>query len=1274
MTIHYRDVRGRILRADDQQPVHGLLVRVTARFGTAWETDADCTVPLGCDLTDRDGRFWIAVDASRFTEHCMCKGHLQFHLTVLDRDGHEVHAESRHAAECPPDTAFTFDIAVAPGALQCHFSRPLSWERPTEPLLPAWVKDDVEEALELVTGHADRDHGTPPQSGLDHLLCAKPALTIFDDLVDDAWKTLQGDIEAAGRYRNVLAVVCAGHSSCCCKDDGAHARAIDEVLAEPCDVNPCQPVKVHPQKVCCDKPSCAGRPLLVSQDKIAILVMAALHVSCGHRETARAYLIALLDQICRFQFLSALHQAAIDTIYEKPDAKPHFRDLLEWLACRCGSHEPGASCDGPPCCEICVPSSLLECIRDAHRNWCAFGCYTISSIVPSRACPGDTVVICGCGFGDQPGRVRFTQHGTMQPGPIVDAASWSNSRITVVVPQGAGCGLSLVPPLDTINVCGRFLDVRETGTALREFEGTSAAVLKFIIKGHQSNDCVQPGEVLAIRWRTCAADHVVVRIVDTATGLPLATLDPAPARGRWDFEQTQFTKTMRLRIEIVASGQCQPATVTRQILITVQRPSHLTIDGVEVTQAIQHYRAAAHLTDAADRGADNSLQLVANKSAWIRTSLRSGQDPAFDMGQLPNVSGTLRVERRVAGVWSVVSNLAPVNGPVTAQDSFASYDAERRDIDATLNFVVPAGVMTGLLRFTISVTSPHDCHGRVATSVQQVDVDLNQELRIAALTVGYNGPPIGGGPNVAFAAPTANDVATEAGFALRVYPVRSVPNIRVIDTQTATQSLNDNTFPAGGCDPNWTPILNMVANARTNDGNQAGWFYYGFVTPNIPMNHGNVGCANGGNGAGLLGGGTTLAHEVGHQAGLNHAPCGAVGTVTAGFPLYEPYDTGVTTVNAGGNTVWQDASIGEYGLDINDGTIFNPNPARPNNGKDLMGYCGTSWVSIFTHNFMVNNASMNPVALATGLSGAGHAASRGSQLLRGDPVKPFITLLGSVSRKREVDVTSLVRVPTRELTMSGVKTPLVVQLMGEDGEVASSAPVFTMPAHEGTGCGCGGGGGKKKTAEPPYAFIAALPDVTEGSAIRICDGDTVVWERKRPRTSLTLGSVRASVRKDGLYVSWDFEKKSATTNYEVWLRWSEDGVVWHGLAVGLSGNAATVDPSVIPAARVKVQVVAHDGFRSVAAETEPIDLPERAPHLAIIHPADGQTLQSDRPLHLWGASSGVKVADEPVWYVDGDEVGKGFDAWTTMPAPGEHTAELRVPGGPSARVRIMVAK
>ena len=49
----------------------------------------------------------------------------------------------------------------------------------------------------------------------------------------------------------------------------------------------------------------------------------------------------------------------------------------------------------------------------------------------------------------------------------------------------------------------------------------------------------------------------------------------------------------------------------------------LSIAGIEVTQATQYYQSDEHLTDSADRGADNGIRLVAGKPAWVRVYLWS---------------------------------------------------------------------------------------------------------------------------------------------------------------------------------------------------------------------------------------------------------------------------------------------------------------------------------------------------------------------------------------------------------------------------------------------------------------------------------------------------------------------------------------------------------------------------------------------------------------------------------------------------------------------------
>ena len=69
------------------------------------------------------------------------------------------------------------------------------------------------------------------------------------------------------------------------------------------------------------------------------------------------------------------------------------------------------------------------------------------------------------------------------------------------------------------------------------------------------------------------------------------------------------------------------ADVARRIGAEIDIERWLTrayVAGIEVTQGIQYYRADRHLTNADDRGPDNSVRLAAQKPAWVRVYVRSG--------------------------------------------------------------------------------------------------------------------------------------------------------------------------------------------------------------------------------------------------------------------------------------------------------------------------------------------------------------------------------------------------------------------------------------------------------------------------------------------------------------------------------------------------------------------------------------------------------------------------------------------------------------------------
>jgi hypothetical protein len=95
--------------------------------------------------------------------------------------------------------------------------------------------------------------------------------------------------------------------------------------------------------------------------------------------------------------------------------------------------------------------------------------------------------------------------------------------------------------------------------------------------------------------------------------------------------------------------------------------------------------------------------------------------------------------------------------------------------------------------------------------------------------------------------------------------------------------------------------------------------------------------------------GETLLHEVGHNHGREHAPCGGADDVDAVFP-------------------YQDGSVGVWGYDPRDGSLLPPEMT------DLMGYCSPQWISDYTYQALMervvelNNPAQQRLAMVSALA------------------------------------------------------------------------------------------------------------------------------------------------------------------------------------------------------------------------------------------------------------------------------------------------------------------
>jgi hypothetical protein len=714
------------------------------------------------------------------------------------------------------------------------------------------------------------------------------------------------------------------------------------------------------------------------------------------------------------------------------------------------------------------------------------------------------------------------------------------------------------------------------------------------------------------------------------------------------------------------------------------------VAGVEVTQGIQYFRAERHLTNADDRGPDNSVRLVARKPAWVRVYVRSGLVTTNQV-----LTGDLVVEHRTGSFlaeWTPVATLLPVGAGAVLSQSDPDYATERRTIGSSINFVVGSVLMEGMVRLTARVWPAGDAtRTPIDTWQETVDATLLQTLTLRGLFVRYNGPdPIGNAtnpPTVDLPAPGLANLQATAAWTLTTNPVESAGVFSSAGQMNWFAPLTDPATESGRCSNTWAALNYWLSLLKKNDGNRSDVIYYGLLPAQTPV--GPVGgCEAHGVSAGRDMDQLALAHEVGHAAKLLHGPCGLIRfflvstgpssltfaanpTIDAGYPAYEPYDP----------NNYATASLGEYGLDITNGTVHPPTE------KDYMSYCGPAWISLYHHAKLVHNDAFNPRWVRVQRWQPPDLVDPylwpweympdppfwdgrpGQRMLKAQPV---IVILGMGDDAGGLEVRSVMRLQALATAPGAAAMPYVAQLLGTEGEVLATAPLVRLPALGG-GCGCGQGA----PALGPFVFEAMMADVGPGTRLRILKraddgggpGETV-WTRDAPGRPPVVRRFTVAVERGQGRATWDARGEGAL---EFSLQFSKDrGRSWNGLAVGLTGTDHRFSAETLPSGRLVFRLLAHDGFYSAGRLSRPVVVPRRPPVVSILSPAAGRPFFATAPLRLYAAVTehDGALADPAAaeWLVDGRRVARGADVWITAPAPGEHRCTLVVRGrGGTAR-------
>jgi hypothetical protein len=676
-------------------------------------------------------------------------------------------------------------------------------------------------------------------------------------------------------------------------------------------------------------------------------------------------------------------------------------------------------------------------------------------------------------------------------------------------------------------------------------------------------------------------------------------------------------------------------------------PIGLRINGVEVTQGIQYFDAASHLTDPADRGPDNSITLVADKPAWARVYVRPGP-----LGSVRNVTGTVIVQRQGRVGWDDVATLTPSGFTTIEALSTLTYAQERGTSWRSLNFVIPREWLRGRLRLVARIRVGA---GPVRDEETiELDASLLQTLRVRGIPVRYWGKDASGN-DVRLTEPTLSQFQSSLAWACLTYPVSATPSVTLAGTFTWSEALTG-TAINGGCTVSWNDLNFWLRIAKLADGNQPGLVYLGLLPSGIPIG-GVSGCGSSGAVAAARDtDGVAVAHEMGHFLGFSHAPCGAVGTsADPNYPAYEPYDTPAN----------RQASIGEYGLNVSNGTIYPPNSAR-----DFMSYC-PPWTSLYHYTKLLYDDHFDPRFVGSRPHWWDDYVNYLPQLIPElnlpDPppwsarpvpaLEPVIAITGTLDVDNAVEVRSVARVRAAASLGDSATTRFRAELVDEEGRTLARAPV---QAAGGFGCGGGGCSDCDDSSAMPLTFQALVPDVARGAVLRVVEGAEELWRREATNGPGRPHVDGVEVDGDELVVRWRVDGEAGL---EHWVRWSDDrGETWRALHVGEPDTEVRTPIHSLPSGELEVHVVVHDGFATEISEPARVLVPSRQPEVAILHPRQGEALASTSPLRLWGmatSSDGTRVDPGACrWIVDGHQVATGHDAWVGCPEEGWHECQL----------------
>ncbi len=531
-----------------------------------------------------------------------------------------------------------------------------------------------------------------------------------------------------------------------------------------------------------------------------------------------------------------------------------------------------------------------------------------------------------------------------------------------------------------------------------------------------------------------------------------------------------------------------PTADTFIYLPIISKPpsADLTISSLEVSQSIQT--------------TGNTVDLVANRSTVVRVFAQTiqGDEPTGVTVSLSAARGGTALGTVTVGPQTVPA--API----------------RSDYNSTFNVILPNAWLSGSVVLDVQVDSADVvAESDESNNTTSMTLNFNQtpSLTVKIVPINYTHQ---GATNPGYYPGDAVDHISD--WIMRAYPVSAV-TISYRNPYAFTGNLDNGS--------EWSRLLNEITSLKSSDGASASQIYYAFV----PIQNGSqqwfysgiagigwVGYKRVSVGLDLGAGdstGTLAGHEIGHNLGRYHAPCG----VSNPDPNY-PY---------------ANASINDYGLDIVSPSVTLLSPGTY---KDMMSYCGPAWVSDYTYNALYADLQSYSVVAAPAAN---------SMFVRVQFDEAGTAVLQPIYTFESVPTTA------------ATDGDYVVELLDGAGHVLAAQSVTVVQAEE-----------PGVTARAIYAHIPVPQEPV--AAVRLIQGETAVLQRQLTQSPTTLAQIITVRQKaDFVTVSWGTPDTLALVRYT-----TDDGQTWTTLGMDVLGGRLTILKELLPQGNGRFQVIPAD--------------------------------------------------------------------------------------------------